>query len=52
MLLHEAEPFMPEKKPMLPEDVIHKIAKGIESQAPSTRPAVEGETQQERSKLT
>lgn len=42
MLRHEEEPFMPEKKPRLPEDVIRKIEQWILHGAPYSKPLVEG----------
>lgn len=42
MLRHEEEPFMPEKKPRLPEEVIKKIEEWIGQGAAYSRPLVEG----------
>lgn len=42
MLRHEEEPFMPEKKPRLSEDVIRKIEQWIANGAPYGKPLVEG----------
>jgi mono/diheme cytochrome c family protein len=41
MLRHEEEPFMPEKKPRLSDDVIAKIAAWLEQGAPYSKPLVD-----------
>ncbi len=53
MLRHEEEPFMPEKKPKLPEDMIEKIASWIKQGAPYSKSLTEGKTpERDRSKVT
>lgn len=53
MLRHQEEPYMPEKKPKLPDDVIDKIADWIESGAPYSKPLVEGkEPARDRTKVS
>ncbi len=53
MLRHQEEPYMPEKKPKLPEEVIEKIASWIEQGAPYSKALVEGKApERDRSKVT
>jgi hypothetical protein len=42
MLRHQEEPYMPENKPRLPEEVIRKIEAWISEGAPYGKPLVEG----------
>ena len=42
MLRHQEEPFMPENKPRLPEEVVRKIEAWIQEGAPYSKPLVEG----------
>ncbi|MEY5026225.1 MAG: hypothetical protein RLZZ244_1753, partial [Verrucomicrobiota bacterium] len=53
MLRHEEEPFMPEKKPRLPDAAIEAIAAWIDQGAPYTKPLVEGKKpERDRSQVT
>jgi mono/diheme cytochrome c family protein len=53
MLRHQEEPFMPENKPRLPEEVIAKIEAWIQQGAPYSKPLVEGKkTGRDRSVVT
>jgi mono/diheme cytochrome c family protein len=53
MLRHEEEPFMPEKKPRLPDALIDRIAEWIEQGAPFTQPLVQGKKiERDRSSVT
>ena len=53
MLRHEEEPFMPERKPRLPEALVAKIEAWIQQGAPYSKPLVEGKkAERDRAKVT
>ena len=53
MLRHEEEPFMPERKPKLSEEVIGKIEAWIQQGAPYSKSLVEGKKpERDRAKVT
>ncbi len=52
MVRHEEEPYMPEKKPKLPDDAIAKVAEWIDLGAPYDAPLIAGRVAKDKSVVT